>query len=802
MGALWQDMRYGIRMLTKSPSFTIVAVLTLALGIAASTALFAVLKALVLDPFPFPESDRIVYVWNDVGWPLSTPDFKDIREQNRSFEEIGAFTHERYNLGLESPESVYGVRCTSGVLRTLGMAPLLGRWLEEDDESPGAEQVAVISHSLWSRCFAADPNVLGKSVRLNGRGTTVVGVMPASFEFPSVWYGGNDYELWVPLRFGSRSRGNYWLLGIGRLKENVSVQAADADLKIIGKRLARAYPDTNLHKPMVVHSLHWQMTRRMASGMRILFGAVTLLLLVACANVAGMLLARGTRRQGEFAVRLALGARRLTVVRLILAETLLLGLLASAAGVLLAVWGVDIVRNLIPPALVTGARRAAIRVDGTVLLFSIGLALLTSFASGLLPAVTTAYAPVRETLKEGGRSRTGSHLRYRFLRQLVAAQIAIAVVLANGAILLSGSYLNVFEANRRLDTQQVISAEIVLPGEQYDQERVRIQFWDQLSERIAALPGVRAVGVTTKLPLEGGTSRAILVDDEVYDPTARRTYVEESLITSGYFAAMGLALLSGRPPESQDASAESVGIVINRAMAEHFWAGENPVGKRVRPNSSEPQFNAHVLGVVEDTRQWNAEHAPRPEMYFPYAFWAHESANLIVRATGDAQVLTPMIRSELAALDRGLPLANVRTMKEVLQASNSGRRMSALLINTFMVTALILTAVGIYGTLSYHLLQRQRDIGIRIAMGALPGDVLNFVLRQAGVWVIAGLLIGMALAGVSSLILRSQVYGISPWHPLPLLLGLTAVGTAASLACLLPARHAAKIGPMEALRYE
>ena len=278
--------------------------------------------------------------------------------------------------------------------------------------------------------------------------------------------------------------------------------------------------------------------------------------------------------------------------------------------------------------------------------------------------------------------------------------------------------------------------------------------------------------------------------------------MEESYITSGYFAAMGLTLLSGRPPDSQDASAESVGIVINRTMAEHFWAGENPIGKRVRTNSSTPGFNACVLGVVEDTRQWNAEHAPRPEMYFPYTFWALESANLIVRATGHAQVLVPMIRSELASLDHDLPLANVRTMKEVLQASNSGRRMSTQLINAFMVTALTLMAVGIYGTLSYYLLQRQRDIGIRIAMGALPGDVLNFVLRQAGVWVIAGLLIGMALAGVSSLILRSQLYGISPWHPLPLLLGLTAVGTAAGLACLLPALRATRIDPMEALRYE
>ncbi|MHC4517052.1 MAG: ABC transporter permease [Planctomycetota bacterium] len=802
MDTLWQDVKYGVRQLTRKPGFAFIVILTLALSIGASTTLFGALKALVPDPFPFPESDRIVYVWNRVGWPLSVPDFKDIREQNSSFVELGVFTDERYNFGFESPESVYGNRCSAGVLRSLGMRPVLGRWLQERDEQPGAAPVAVIGHSLWSRCFDRDPAALGKTIQLDGQETTVVGIMPAAFEFPSAWYDGHDAELWVPLPLDNRWRGNSWLLGIGRLKPDVSLETADADLKTIGRRLSELYPDTNTNKPFEVRSLHWQMTRKMAPKLRLLFAAVALLMLAACANASGMLLARGTQRQSEFGVRLALGTPRQRVVRLVLTESLVLGFAGCCAGVLFSVWGVALLRSLLSARLVTEARRTAIRVDGSVLLFSVGLAFGTALLAGLVPALTAARASVRETLQESGRSRTGSQSHYRLLRHLTVTQIAAALILAHGALLLSASYLKVFEANRSLDTDQVLTAEVTLQGKAYDTKQARVQFWDRLSRQLTDLPGMQAVGITTKLPLEGGNNRTVLVDDQAYDPTVQRSWVEQSFVTPGYFAAMGIPLLNGRLVHLEDASGRSVGMVINQAMAEQSWPEGNPVGGRIRPNDAHPGWTGQVVGVVGNTRQWGAEHEPIPEMYFPQTFYAPHTCTLVVRASGNASALVPLIRNKLMSLDRNLPLANIRTMKEVLYGANSGRRLSSQLMNTFVGIALVLTIVGIYGTLSYNLAQRQREIGIRLALGALPKNILHFAFSQTGLWLFSGLGIGLAGAGLFSLILRSRVYGINPWHPGYLLFGVIIVTSASLLACYLPARRAARIDPMQALRYE
>jgi putative ABC transport system permease protein len=449
MNRIWQDFRYSLRQLWKNPGFTAMAVLTLALGIGATTSLFSVLKALVLDPFPFDHAERIVYVRSNPGQPLSVPDFKDIRDQSKSFDEIGVYTPERLNFGAEKPESLYGIRCTAGVLRTLGMAPALGRLLGEDDEVAGANPVVVISHSLWTLSFSSDPAIIGRQIRLDGTLTTVVGVMPADFEFPSPWYQGHDYEVWVPLGLSptqnplNQNRDDYWLLCVGRLKEGSTIAGADAEVKAVGARLAKEYPNTNLRIPFLVHSMWDEVGTNTASRMRTLFGAVSLLLLVACVNAASMLLARGTRRQDEFGVRLALGVSQGSLVRMLLTETLLLSLLGSAVGILMAYGGAALFRSLIPPALIIEARREAIQIDGMVLLFSMVLALATAFLAGLLPAMTAARTSVVESLKAAGRSQTGTRIHHRFLRQLVVVQIALAVLLANGAILLFASYLNV-----------------------------------------------------------------------------------------------------------------------------------------------------------------------------------------------------------------------------------------------------------------------------------------------------------------------------------------------------------------------
>jgi predicted permease len=381
-------------------------------------------------------------------------------------------------------------------------------------------------------------------------------------------------------------------------------------------------------------------------------------------------------------------------------------------------------------------------------------------------------------------------------------QIAVAMVLANCGILLFASYVNVFKSNQMMDTEQVVSAEISLQGDTYSTGEAKLRFWDQLIERVEALPSVQKAAITTKMPLEGGNNCSVLIDDEVYDPAVDRPMVETTLISSNYFAVMGLSMLKGRAPEPKDAQGDSIDVVINRAMAEKYWPGKDAIGGRIRGNSLEPWFRAEVIGIVEDVRQWGAEHPPLPEIYGPYAFRMQEGVFLVVRTVGSATVLVPAIRNELASLDADLLLASVRTMRDVLNNSTSERRLSMSLINVFMCAALVLAVVGIYGTLSYNLLQRRQEIGIRIAVGALRHHIIRFVFRQAGLWVVVGLLIGLTLTTAVAFLLRSIVYGISPWNPSSLLLGLCVVGTAACLACTVPALRATRVDPMEALRCE
>ncbi len=802
MSTLINDIKYAIRQLRKNPGFTVITVLTLGLGIGATVTIFGAFNALVLDPFPYPNPNKIAYIWSNHDQPLSAPDFLDIQEQNTSFAEIGAYSPTRLNLGTDPPEPVYAVRCTAGVLRTLGMPPIIGRWLDETDELSGAEPVAVISHSLWMRVFGGDMEAVDRTIRLDEREVKIVGVMPDNFEFHSPWYDGYDCDVWVPLALENSYRSNHWLLCVGRLKHGMTLETANTEIKAIGARLAKDYPDSNLHKPFLVRSLWRQITQRTVSGSVILFTAVALLLLVACANVAGMLLTRGTQREEEFGVRLALGATRSNVIRLLLSEGLILALFGSLTGVILAIWGLKGMQHLMPPLLAIGARRAAMHVDGTVLVFCFGLSLVTILLFGLLPVLTAARTCVAKTLNEAGRSQTGSHIRHRFLRHLVIAQIALSVVLANGAVLLSSSYLKVLESNQNLGSDQVLAAEVTLLGQRYAEGQTRQQFWDHLFERIRSLPSVQHVAITTKMPLEGGISFDVLVEGQVYDPTVVRPMVENSLITSDYFAVMGVPILQGRPPESDDASDEFVGVAVNQTLAETFWPGENPLGKHIISNAPAPWFKAQVIGVVGDIRQLGAEHPVIPELYFPYARRHEAGVTLVLRTTGNARNLVPMIREELSAIDSDLPLANIRTMKDVVNTSISGRRLYTQLINVFMIAALILTVVGIYGTLSYNVLQRNREIGVRIALGALCHHILEFVLRQAGLWVVVGLTIGFIFTALLSFALRSILFDISPWNPCSLLVGLSVVAGSAFLACLLPAIRATRIDPMETLRYE
>ncbi|ACB75160.1 ABC transporter permease [Opitutus terrae] len=805
-------LRFASRQLLKSPGFTATAVLSLALGIGAATTLFSVLQALVLDPFPYPRSGEIVYVRSNGGQPLSFPDFRDLRERNRSFVDFGVYRPARINLGAQEAESLAAIQCTAGVLRALGSRPALGRWLDEADDQPGAAPVAVISHGLWLRAFGGDASIVGRTARLDGRPTEIVGVMPADFEFSSPSYAGQDYQAWLPLHGEPNDleqRGNHWLLGVARLKPDVPLATADADVKAIGAQLAAQFPDTNTHKPMLVRSLRQEITRDTASGMKPLGGAVALLLLVGCANVAGLLLARGTRRQGEFAIRLAIGASRPALVRQLLTEALLLGLLGCAVGVLLAAWGTDAVRQLIPSSLVIEARRAAIALDGRVLAFATATGFVAALIAGAVPALTAAHGSVAVTLNDAGRTQTGSRLRRRFLRNLVMAQAAVAVVLAYAAILFTASYLKVFETNRALDTDRVLTAEVAPQGERYRAVAARVRFWNTLIERVRVLPGVEQAALTSKLPLEGGSNFDVLIDEQKFDPKVRRPLVENTGVSPGYFRAMGLGWLRGQPADFTRWDGPDIPVVINQTMARQCWPDTDPLGHRIRINSARSPFQFHVVGVVEDVRQWGAETSPRPELYYacslagtPEEALPEESAYLVVRTSGEARAVAALIRHELALTDGDLALSNVRTMGEVLHQAGSRRRLSAGLINAFTAMALLLAAVGIYGTLSCVIAERTREIGVRIVIGAQPRQILGLVGRQASAWLLGGLVPGIALSAACSLALRSLVYGADPLDPLVLLSGAGLVGGVLLAACIGPARRALRVNPVEALRAE
>jgi putative ABC transport system permease protein len=809
MGTLVNDVKYAIRQLRQSPGFTAVAVVTLALGIGATATLFAVFKAWVFSPFPYPDADRIVHVWSRIAkdgeGPLSAPDFADIREQNECFSDIAAYTLERVDLGGDKPESIHAVRSTAGLLRVFGMQPALGRFFDRTDEhNSSSAPVAIISHGLWRRLFACDQGAIGKTLRLNNQETTIVGVMPAHFEFHTPRHEGHSYDIWLPRMLRLENRGSQWLLCVARLKEGVDYAAAEAEIKTIGVRLGAEYSETNQARPFALRSHYEEITRKTKSSMWFLFATVVLLLLIACINVASMLLARGIKRQAEFSLRFALGARRADVIRLLLTESFLLALLGSAAGVLLAVLGLTFVKRFIPPATVTESQRLGLQIDGVVLVFSVGLAALTAFLFGLLPACTAARDNVIPMIKQGSLSQAGSRIRHRFLRYLVVGQIALVLAIANGAILLSRSYLNVMHTNRILISEQVLTSNVHLRGERYTNTTAREQFWDRLVERVSALPGVNDAAIVTNMPLEGSFSCPIIQNEKSVDPSQYhlQPLAEISYISPDYFVSMGVPLIQGRSPRKTDAKGEFTGVAVNRALVKALWPGQDPIGKLLKPPFPDPFFQARVIGVAEDVRQWGAEIPALPQIYFPLQNGSMHRGTLVVRSAAKASAMVPSLRQALAQIDPDLLLVDIHTMKQVVESSTSGRRFYTLATNTFMVLALMITVVGIYGTLSYHLMQRKREIGVRIALGALRFHILRFVVRQAGFLLTAGLAIGLALTATLSFVLRSLVYGVSPLSPLSLLLGLCVVGGTACLACLLPAIRATQVNPMEALRCE
>lgn len=795
------NLRLAMRSLARSRGLALTAVLTLAVGIGSTTAIFSSLQALVLKPFDYPDAGRLAHVWSGNYWPLSPADSIDLRQDSASFESFGVYQPQNFNVGQENAQTINGVTATADVLKAFGVAPLLGRWLEPADETPGAPYVVILSHGLWQRMFGGDRGVIGRKLRVNGGDAEVIGVMPARFEFVSPWMRTDDCQIWAPRRMDEeekKQRDSHYLLGIARLKPGVTVTAADAEIKTIGKRLTQLYPNSNTRKEFLVRSLHEEMTREVAKQVWLLFGAVALVLLVACGNVASMLLARSARRQGEFGVRIALGAARSDLMKLALTESAALALAGAVLGTALAAGGVEILRAIAP---VSEARRAAMALNIPALGFGLGATALTALLAGLPPALAAMRTSVAGVLRADARGAVGSASRHRMLRALVIAQVAVAFVLANGAVLFSNAYLRILKENEVLATDEVVTARVMLNGDRYKEDADRVRFWYALVERVRALPGVTHAAINSKLPLEGGSNTNALVNDETYDPTQKRMSVERSSVTEDYFTTMGLRLLKGRTLQAEDRTGEIRGVVVNQACVDKAWPNKDPIGEIMRANQPEkPWYVVRVVGVVENVKQWSATAEVQPEMYtVPEGHWGRR-VNLVLRSPLPVDQLAPLLRRELAALDGELALKDVRTMRQVVEKSTKGDRAVTGLVNFFMATALGLVAVGLYGTLSYSVQQRTREIGVRVAIGALKGDIVKLVFAQGSRWVGLGLVLGLGGSFALASTLKSLVYRMDGITALPLLLATAAVGLAAIIACWLPARRAAKLDPLEALR--
>ena len=806
LDGLLRDFRWACRQILRRPAFALLIGLTLAVGIGPNVAIFSVLKALVLQPFYYPEPDRLVQVWEtDIAgrWnePFTAPDYYDLRAQSTSFKELGVYSTQAYNLSDADAVRVLGVACTAGVLRAYGVLPARGRLFTDEEEEKGRNRVVIISDRLWRERYGADPGIVGRKVRVNAAEHVVVGVMPPGFQFSSPWFRGHPFEIWTPIELirDEEQRESHWLLAIGRLRDGVDWRSAETEIRSIAAQLAKAHPKTNLRTTMWILPFAVAILGQHIGNLFILAVTVGFVLLVACANVAGMLLAKGAGRQTEMALRSALGAGRLLIIRQMLAESLLLALLGGIAGVLLAFWSIDLLRNFIPNTL---PGREEIGIDMPVLKYAMGTSLVTALLFGLAPALTVSKTHIVDALKEGSGSRGATKSRNRLLRFLAVAQIAIAVFLANGAIMMFTSYRNILRIPQVFDTERVLTAEIWLWGPEYEEKGQRAAFADLLVERIQTLPGVRHAALTSKLPLEGGTNREIIAEGEDYDSQIRRPLTETSWATSDYFAAMGIPLLAGRTPNRTDETASERFAVVNRALAERCWPGQAAIGKRIRANSRTSGWSVMVVGVVENVRQWGASQRPLPEVYEPYRANPMVRVNLVVRAHVDPLTLVPAIRQEVARLDRDLPVSDFRTMGEVLERATRNMRFLTLLLDLFTAMAVLLAIGGIYGFVSYQVAQRIHEMGIRIALGATSGSLVMLIFRHTLKLVILGAALGVGLTVNAAFISRRLIYGISPLNPLYLAGGVLLIVLIALVGSIVPAIRGSRVDPVQALRTE
>jgi len=808
MRTLLQDVRYAARTLWKSPGFTLVAVAALALGIGANTAIFSVVKAVLLDPLPYPDPGRLVWVREsnpgaDIpDEPASAPNYNDWRTQGRSFEAVAAFANAAATLTEgDEPERVPAVSTSANFFQVLGVAPALGRGFLPEEETTGKNRVVVLSHGFWQRRFGGSHKALGQTITLSGNPYTVVGVAPAGFRNPV--QGPKPPELWYPIafNFAQSVRRSDYLSVVGRLKADSTIEQARAELSGIAARLAAEYPSTNAGWGVTVVPLHERVVGNVRQSLWVLMGVVGFLLLIACANVANLLLARAAARRQEIAVRTALGARRGRIIRQFLTESLLLALAGGGLGLLLAAWGVELLVALSPGNI---PRLEEVGLDARVLAFTLVLSAATGLVFGLLPALSASKGDLSGSLKEGGsRGATTGRGARRLRSSLIVSEIAITVVLLAGAGLMVRSFMAVQSVDPGFSPERVLTFDFALPAAKYKDEPQIAAFYEQLASRAATLPGVERAALVSALPLSGGASvLSFVVEGRPELPPEKVQDAEFFTVTPDFFDVLGIAHVRGeRLNERHREGVPDVGV-INETMARKFWPGEDPVGKRLNMGNPATSPWITVVGVVGDTRNSALEKEPYPQVYLPAAQFRQRSMTFVARTSADPLSLVPAVRRELAALDKDLPLYNVRTMEQVLSESVARRRFQMILIAAFAGVGLLLAAVGIYGVISYSVAQRRHEIGVRMALGAGAPDILRLVVGQGLGLTLAGVGLGIAAALLLTRVLASLLYGVSATDPLTFACVSLALVGVALLACLVPARRATRVDPMVALRYE
>jgi putative ABC transport system permease protein len=801
---LWQDLRYGLRMLLKNPGFTTIAVLTLALGIGANTAIFSVVNAVLLRPLPYAESERLVWLWDTLPQlptaPTSLPEFLDRKEQNRSFEQLAAF--QSGNMFLDTGD---GTRDTPVGLVTpetfalFRANPILGRAFTAEETLPGRSRVVVLGHAIWQNRFGADPNALGRKVELSGAAYTVIGVMPAGFSFP------NQAELWRPLPIdpAKLDRGPHYLRVVGRLKPDVTQAEAQAEMSAIAGRLARQYPEKNAGHGVKLEPLRDVIVGDIGRALFILLGAVGFVLLIACANVANLLLARAGARQKEIAVRTALGASRSRLVRQLLTESVMLAVGGGGAGLLIAVWGV---RWLVSFGSDTIPRAQEISVDPRMAGFTLLISVATGALFGLAPALQASRPIFADALKESGRASAGVQ-RNRLRSALVISEVALSLVLLIGAGLMIRSFTKLNQVNPGFNPARALTIGVTLLRNKYpDDERVASSY-AQILERAASTPGVVSVGAISELPI-GGSNTSDNFTIEGRPPVAKEAQpiTEYRVVMPRYFEAMGIPLLAGRDFAETDTKRAPNVALINEIFAQRHFPGENPLGQRIKLQGQE-RDPLLIVGVVGNVRHFSLDEPPTPEAYVPFlqdplSKTYQRSMTIVARTKADPGAVAGSLRAALTSLDKSLPVYALKPMTEYLRDSLSRHRFNLILLSVFGVGALALAAVGVYGVISCGVAQRTHEIGIRLALGAGRRDVLKLILSQGLKLVLLGVVIGLGAAFALSRWMETLLFGVRPTDPLTFA-GIAAVLLLVSLvACWIPARRATRVDPLVSLRNE